>query len=61
MSTGSSMSSKSHPDDLLQSTNEVSAGPDESEHRPNTSKHLSLSMVEAKLKELTKMYNAERE
>ncbi|KAF6017672.1 CCDC102A [Bugula neritina] len=61
MSTGSSMSSKSHPDDLLQSTNEVSAGPDESEHRPNTSKHLSLSMVEAKLKELTKMYNAERD
>ena len=55
MSTGSNISIRSQPEE-----SSVSAD-DYSEQRCATSKQLSAGMTEAKLKELTKMYNAEKE
>lgn len=58
MSTGSNVSIRSQPDDSLL----TASSEEHPDQRSNTSsKQLSVSMAEAKLKELTKMYNAEKE
>ena len=59
MSTGSNVSLRSQPDDLAGSA--ATSVDDYGDQRSNNSKQLSAGMVEAKLKELTKMYNAEKE
>lgn len=54
MSTGSNLSIKSQPD-----IDSLAAGND-SDDKSNT-RHLSAGIAEAKLRELTKIYNAEKE
>lgn len=57
MSTGSNISIRSQPGDLSGSADDLT----ETHPNSSSSKQLSVGMVEAKLKELTKMYNAEKE